>query len=107
MTAIGYVTKHDNGSYKGQLRTVSIRADIEIVPNRDKTAETHPDFRVVTQGVEIGAGWIRRGENSGKDYVSLSLAAPEFGARTLYTNLGRQAGQDDPNVFALIWNPQE
>jgi uncharacterized protein (DUF736 family) len=60
-----------------------------------------------TQGVEIGAGWLRKGQTSGKEYVALSLAAPEFGARTLYTNLGRQAGQDDPNVFALIWNPQE
>jgi uncharacterized protein (DUF736 family) len=107
MTAIGYVTKNDNGSYKGQLRTVSIRADIDIVPNRDKSAETHPDFRVMTQGVEIGAGWIRRGENSGKDYVSLSLAAPEFGPRKLYANLGRAAGQDDDSVFAVIWNPAD
>src|SRR6185369_1967742 len=40
MTAIGYVTKLENGSYKGQLKTVSIRADIDIVPNRDKSAET-------------------------------------------------------------------
>jgi uncharacterized protein (DUF736 family) len=107
MTAIGYVTKNDNGSYKGQLKTVSIRAEIDIIPNRDKSAETHPDFRVFTQGVEIGAGWIRRGENSRKDYVSLSLAAPEFGPRKLYANLGRAAGQDDDSVFALIWNPAD
>jgi len=107
MTAIGYVTKNDNGSYRGQLKTVSIRADIDIIPNRDKSAETHPDYRVFTQGVEIGAGWIRRGENSRKDYVSLSLAAPEFGPRKLYANLGRAAGQDDDSVFALIWNPAD
>ena len=105
--AIGYVTKNDNGGYKGQLKTVSIRADIDIIPNRDKSIETHPDFRVVTQGVEIGAGWIRRGETSGKDYVSLSLAAPEFGPRKLYANLGRAAGQDDDSVFAVIWNPAD
>jgi uncharacterized protein (DUF736 family) len=37
----------------------------------------------LAQGVEIGAGWIRRGETSGNDYVSLSLAAPEFGPREL------------------------
>jgi uncharacterized protein (DUF736 family) len=63
MTAIGYVTKNDNGSTKGQLKT-SIRADIDILPNRDKNAEIHPDFRVFSQGVEIGAGWIHRGERS-------------------------------------------
>jgi uncharacterized protein (DUF736 family) len=39
--------------------------------------------------------------------VSLSLAAPEFGPRRLYANLGRAAGQDDPDVFALIWNPAD
>ena len=33
---------------------------------------------------------------SGKDYVSLSVSAPEFGAKTLYANLGRAAGQSDP-----------
>ncbi|RUT85960.1 MULTISPECIES: DUF736 domain-containing protein [unclassified Mesorhizobium] len=105
MTAIGYVTKQDNGGYKGQLRTLSVRADIDIVPNQAKSAENHPDFRVLTQGVEVGAGWVRIGEASGKDYVSLSIAAPEFGSRKLYANLGRAAGQDDDDSFAIIWNP--
>jgi uncharacterized protein (DUF736 family) len=44
---------------------------------------------------------------SGKDYVSLSLAAPEFGPRRLYANLGRSAGQDDDDAFAIIWNPAD
>jgi uncharacterized protein (DUF736 family) len=77
------------------------------VPNTAKSADSQPDFRVVTQGVEIGAGWLRTGEVSGKEYVSLSLAAPEFGSRKLYVNLGRAAGQDDTDVFALIWNPTD
>ena len=34
MPAIGYVTRQEDGSFKGQLRTLSIRADIEIVPLR-------------------------------------------------------------------------
>lgn len=107
MPAIGLVTKLNNGGFKGQIKTLSIRADIDIVPNNSKAAETQPDFRVLTQGVEIGAGWIRKGEASGKDYVSLSLAAPEFGPRKLYANLGRAAGQDDEDVFAVIWNPAD
>ena len=107
MPAIGHVTKQANGGYKGYLKTVSIRADIDLVPNAAKSADNQPDFRVLTQGVEIGAGWIRTGETSGKDYVSLSLAAPEFGPRKLYANLGRAAGQDDEDAFALIWNPAD
>ena len=51
-------------------------------------------------------GWDKIGEQSGKAYVSLSLAAPEFGPRKLYANLGRAAGQDE-DVFALIWNPAD
>lgn len=107
MTAIGYVNKQENGSYKGQLRTLSVRADIDIMPNRSKSADNHPDFRVLTQGVEVGAGWIRTGETSGNDYVSLSIAAPEFGPRKLYANLGRAAGQDDQDTYAVIWNPAD
>ena len=107
MPAIGHVTKQANGGYKGYLKTLSIRAEIDLVPNASKSADNQPDFRVLTQGVEIGAGWIRTGETSGKEYVSLSLAAPEFGPRKLYANLGRAAGQDDPDVFALIWNPAD
>ena len=66
MTAIGYVTKNDNGTYKGQLRTVSIRADIDIVPNRDKSAEAHPDVRVLSQGLEVSEGEGRRSQSHGK-----------------------------------------
>jgi uncharacterized protein (DUF736 family) len=107
MPAIGFVTRQEDGGYKGQLKTLSIRADIEIVPNRAKSGDAQPDFRVLTQGVEIGAGWLRTGETSGKAYVSLSLAAPEFGPRKLYANLGRAVGQDNDDVFAVIWNPTD
>jgi len=107
MPAIGYVSKQASGGYKGQLRTLTIRADIDIVPNPGKSADNHPDFRVLTQGVEIGAGWLRTGGISGKPYVSLSFAAPEFGPRKLYANLGRAAGQDDDDAFAVIWNPAD
>ena len=95
MPAIGFVTKNDNGGFKGQLKTLSIRADIDIVPNKEKTHENQPDYRVLTRGNEIGAGWKRTGETSQREYVSLSLAAPEFGPRKLYANLGRAAVHKD------------
>ncbi len=107
MPAIGYVTRTPNGGFKGSLKTLSIRAEIEITPNTSKSDDMQPDFRVSSAGVEIGAGWVRTGESSGKDYVSLGLAAPEFGPRKLYANLGRAAGQDDDDAFAVIWNPAD
>jgi len=50
MATIGTVTKHDDGHYEGELRTLSIRADIAIVPVTDKAAHNQPDFRVLLQG---------------------------------------------------------
>jgi len=107
MTAIGYVTKLEDGRYKGELKTLSIRAEIVITPNKDKENDKQPDYRVFAEGIDVGAAWIRTSETSGKDYVSLSIAAPEFGPKKLYANLGKAAGQDDDTVFALIWNPSD
>ena len=62
MATIGTVTKHDAGHYEGELRTLSVRADIAIVPVTDKATHSQPDFRVLSKGVEIGAGWLRIGQ---------------------------------------------
>ena len=106
MSSIGQVTSQPNGSYKGQLKTLAIRAGIDIVPNPDKKTDEQPNYRVLCGGVEIGAGWVKRAESSGQDYVSLSLSDPSFGPKKIYVNLGRTAGQDDEDVYALIWNPR-
>jgi uncharacterized protein (DUF736 family) len=106
MPAIGHVTRTSNGGFKGQLRTLSIKANVEIAPNEAKAHDAQPDYRVFSDGIEIGAGWNRRSEASGRNYVSLSLAAPEFGPRRIYANLGRAAGGDE-DAFAVIWNPAD
>ena len=46
--------KENDGRYTGQLKIVSIEADIGIVPNTSKTADSHPDYRALTQSTEIG-----------------------------------------------------
>ena len=107
MPAIGRVTKTQDGSFKGQIRTLSVKAEISIQPNDRKTSDAQPDYRVLAGDVEVGAGWNRRSEASGRDYISLSLAAPEFGPRRIYANLGRAAGEADEDSFALIWNPAD
>lgn len=103
MPAIGYVAQQDSGSFKGQLKTISIRTEITISPNAKKKHDAQPDYRAYSGDVEIGAGWSRHSETSGRDYVSLSLAAPEFGPRRLYANLVPSADGDDR--FVILWNP--
>jgi uncharacterized protein (DUF736 family) len=52
MTAIGYVIKNENGGYKGLLKTASYRvgADIDILPNRDESADTHHTSTLSSDG---------------------------------------------------------
>lgn len=107
MAAIGIVTGSIQDGFAGQLRTLSIKAAIEIRRNKQKAGDVQPDYRIWSDGIEIGAGWIRIGQVSQKPYVSLALEAPEFGQRRLYAKLGRAAGQDDPDTFAIIWNPMD
>ena len=104
MATIGIVTKTAQG-FRGKLQTLLMKASITIVPNEDKTAEGQPDFRVLANGgFELGAAWVRRSRDN-EEYISLSLAAPEFGGR-IYANLGRAPGsQGDEEKYAVIWNP--
>ena len=108
MTAVlGFVTRSETGAFKGHLRTLNIRADIDVVPVRDKTSAAYPDYRVTCAGVEVGAGWNNINQTTRQPYVGLSLCHPDIGPRTYKVNLGRAAGQDDDDVFALIWNPED
>jgi uncharacterized protein (DUF736 family) len=106
MSTIGTVTRQKDGRFVGSLKTLSVNAPIEITPVKKKAAENGPDYMITSRGIECGAAWIRKGQRSGNDYVSCSFSAPEFGSEPLYANLGVLAGQDDEDVFALIWNPK-
>ena len=93
MASIGIVSGSIEKGFVGQLITLSIKAPIEIRPNRGKASDVQPDYRVWSDGVEIGAGWIRVAEQSGRPYVSLSLATPEFGPRDrIATMFSRSSG---------------
>ncbi|WP_028793083.1 DUF736 domain-containing protein [Thalassobaculum salexigens] len=102
MATIGYVTKNGD-TYTGSLKTLSIKAPIQIIPVSNPANDKAPDFRVMSDNIELGAGWKNVGQRSGNEYISLTLQAPEFG--TIYANLGKAAGQDEEDVYALIWNP--
>lgn len=106
MPAIGRVTRQADGTFKGQLATLSIRQTINFVKNR-KANDSQPDFVIMANDIEVGAAWWRTAVSSGKEYLSISIAAPEFGNRTLYANLGRAAGAESEDDFAIIWNPQD
>lgn len=107
MATLGTVTRSQTGAFKGTLKTMRIHADIDIIPVREKPVANFPDYRVVSNGVELGAGWINVGQVSGNEYVTLNLSHPDVGPSVIKCQLGRAAGQDDDDVFALIWNPED
>ncbi|WP_246670327.1 DUF736 family protein [Bradyrhizobium stylosanthis] len=76
-----------------------------MVPNRDKSGDTPADFRIFTEGLEVGSGRILCGDSRATDYVSLSLAAPGLGGRRLSADLGRTVGLGGEPGFFLVGNP--
>ncbi len=105
MASIGTVKKQADGSFIGNIATLTINAPIRMIPNKAKVNDAQPDYRVLSRNFEIGAAWERTSRTTGEGYISLSLAAPELGRSKLYANLGRAADQDDNDVYAVIWNP--
>lgn len=104
--ALGYVTETENG-FEGALAMMSLNANIRIVKNTDKTAESQPDFRVYAgeRSADIGGGWLRTAVSSGREYVSLTLADPAIGPRRIYANLAPVKDNDGHHV--ILWNPKD
>jgi len=102
--ALGYVTETETG-FEGALNLMSLQAPIRIVKNGEKTAAMQPDFRVYAgqKGSDIGGGWVRTAKNSGREYVSLTLADPAIGPRRIYANLAPVKGEEGRHV--ILWNP--
>lgn len=104
MATIANLTVKPDGSFEGNLATLTVAAPITITPNSRKVKDTEPDYRIVSRknGFELGAGWKRVSQNTGAEYVSITLSAPEFG--TIYGNIANAPG-DDPMKKVIIWNP--
>ncbi len=102
MATIGTLTHKQDGSYVGQINTLTLNAPLTLVPIT-KTSDNAPDFRIFSGRAEVGAGWKKIGRESQSEYVSITLESPELPKKIL-ANLGKAAGQDDPDVYAIIWN---
>lgn len=103
MSLIGQFSRTKSG-YTGRVRTLTIDAELVLVPADNSDAENAPDFRIHLgpdeDGPEIGAGWKRTGEKAG-DYVSLQIGDPTFG-HPIRANLFQSA--DDKSAWGLHWN---
>ena len=51
----------------------------------------------------MGSGWTHKGETSGKDCASLSIAAPELETNKHYANFGVAVRLEHEDLYAVIW----
>lgn len=101
MTQIGRFTRTKSG-YSGAIRTLSLDAQIVLVPSDHGDAENAPDYRILLgddEGPEIGAAWKRVGEKAG-DYVSLLLDDPAL-TQPIRANLFQS--NEDKSSWVLHW----
>ena len=100
---IGNFQSADDG-FAGQIRTLLLDAMIAIVPAQPSAAENAPAWRVLLveadTGIEIGAGWERRGERAGS-YIALQIDDPALPA-PLRANLIRSTRNEDE--YHLLWS---
>ena len=102
MAQIGHFTRSKSG-YSGRIQTLSLSAELVLVPADHSDAENAPDYRVHLgdgDGPEVGAGWKRTGEKAG-DYVSLLLDDPAL-TQPIRANLFQSS--EDKSAWVLNWN---
>lgn len=102
-TTIATLTQKTDGTFEGIFATIRVNVPIAIVPNATKASEEAPDFRIVHRrtGFEIGAGWNRIARQTGEEYLSVKLEAPEIGV--IFGNLAQAPG-GDPSKKVILWN---
>ena len=98
MAQIGSFTRGDNGTYTGEIRTLTLRVKATIVPC-EREHDKSPDHRVTTGGTEFGAAWTKAARETGAEYLSLKLDDPSFPA-PIYATLV----QGDKGEHKLIWS---
>ena len=102
MAKIGTFRRTKSG-YSGRIHTLTLDAELVLVPIDNTDAENAPDYRIHlgdVDGPEVGAGWKRTGEKAG-DYVSLQLDDPTL-AQPIRANLFQS--DDDKAAWSLHWN---
>ncbi|KJF71750.1 MULTISPECIES: DUF736 domain-containing protein [Agrobacterium] len=76
MTQIGTFTRNSDGFF-GRIRTLTLDAEVTILPADETDAENAPNHRIFGDGLEIGAAWDRTGERAGA-YLSVTIDDPSF-----------------------------
>ncbi len=107
---LGTLTRTDDGSFIGVLKTLNITTNLAIVPT-DRLSEEAPDHRVYAGGgqrYEIGAGWSQTAKSSGQTYLNLKMEAPEIAPSALYARLVKlEQPADEGHTHIILWEARD
>ena len=98
MAIIGTFIASGEG-FTGKLRTLALDAEVRIEPV-PTPSERGPDYRLMVDGAEFGAGWKRTSKDTERDYLSVKFDDPTY-SNPVYASL---FSSDDPDIFHLIWS---
>jgi uncharacterized protein (DUF736 family) len=97
MAIIGNLTKKENGTFEGNIETLTLNITRVSFEPLIKRGDKSPDYRIFAGLAEIGAAWKRSGENG--EHLSVRIDDPSFSApidcRLVKT--GAEPG------YSLIW----
>lgn len=96
---LGIFSRSPEG-FEGTLRTLSITTPLALFEIQEPTTKG-PHFRALAAGIEVGAGWRRTAQDSGKEYISLKLDDPSF-HQPIYSNLIESDG-----CWRLVWQRRD
>jgi uncharacterized protein (DUF736 family) len=97
MSIIGTFIATENG-YAGTIKTLNLNVKARLVPTGGGS-ERAPDYRMLSENVEIGGGWKRTSETD-RDYISVTLDDPSL-PNPIYASL---VLADDGTTFNLFWS---
>ena len=102
-TTIATLTEKTDGTFEGVFATIRVNAPIALIPNANKASEEAPDYRIIHRktGFEIGAAWNRISRQTGEEYISTKLEAPEIGV--IFGNVAPAPG-GEPGKKVILWN---
>ena len=66
--------------YSGEIHSLVLRGSITLEPNVDATSDRAPDYRLLSDGREIGAGWKRSSRERGTNFISIHIDDPALPA---------------------------
>lgn len=100
MANIGKLTKQEDGSFRGEIATLTLRSKITMRPVEEMT-ERGPNFRLFAGYGDCGAAFEQTAEGTGQVYLSIKLDDPSFAA-PIY--VAAFENRDNSDVLDLVWN---